>query len=104
MSKILSDGVEKVIKTKRMVTGVKCDICGKVMPIKRDNESRYFRVITGHNDWGNESCESIEQKEICPNCIDKFVSKYLQDVEGTEYINIETEYAVAEAKWEVDVS
>lgn len=102
MSEVLSEVVKEIVQKKRMVTGIKCDICGKVVPIKKDNDSRYFRVVTGHNDWGNDSCDSVESKDICPECIADFTSKYLQNVQGTEYINIDTEYATGYMRTEED--
>lgn len=79
MTKIYSDEVKAVVyKKKRMIEGVKCDVCDRIIPPYKNwilNEaSRYFVVMTGHNDWGNDSCDSIECQDICPGCIDKFVS------------------------------
>ena len=101
MSEVLSEVVEEIVQRKRMITGVKCDICGKIVPIKKGNDSRYFRV-TGHNDWGNDSCESVEGKDICPECIADFTSKYLQNVQGSDYINIDTNYAAGYMRTEED--
>ena len=97
MSKVYdeNDCRKIVVKKECKVTGVKCDICGKIIPATSlyiQKESKYFRVITGHHDWGNDSHESIEHKDICPECIDAFVSKYLKDAYRSEYIEVETEY------------
>lgn len=91
MSKLYSDEVKEVVyKKKRKILGVKCDICDGI--VKHNSESnRYFDVMTGHRDWGNDSCESIEHQDICPKCIAGFVSEYLSDCSDTGYINIEIE-------------
>lgn len=95
MSEILSREVKEVVTAKvRMLEGIKCDVCGKVIPAKKYkyDSNKYFEVTTGHHDWGNDSCESIEYRDICPDCISGYVSDYLKDVDGSEYIEVETEY------------
>lgn len=91
--KILSkESEEVVVRTKRRVTGVECDVCKRVIePTSyREDSSRYFEVTTGHNDWGNDSCESIEHFDICPTCIGEFVTKYAQEADGSEYLDLKT--------------
>lgn len=101
MSEILSETTETVVKIKRKVTGIKCDICEKIIPVNRGRESMYFEVYTGHNDWGNDSCESLETKDVCPDCINKFTTEYLQHAPGTSrYIEIITTYASSYERWE----
>ena len=97
MSEILSEGIKKVkVVTTKEVTGVKCDICGKVIPVGKYpfDEHKYYDVMTGHRDWGNDSCESIEHRDICPDCLVGFVADYFKDNEySSAYMEIETEYA-----------
>lgn len=93
--KNLSKEAEQVVyRTKRRVESVTCDICERVITPdpKRADSSRYFRVITGHNDWGNDSCDSIEHYDICPHCIGSFVAKYALESTGTEYLEMRNEY------------
>ena len=96
MAEILSKETKQVVyKTVRKLEGIKCDICGKVIPAKmrgRSSENRYFEVETGHNDCGDDSYESIEFKDICPGCISKFMTEYIEKVKGSEYIEVETTY------------
>lgn len=107
--KLVSKEVEEVIKAeKRTVTGVRCDICGKELRYKyRQNSDyleerpKYFEVTTGHHDWGNDSCESIQHKDICLECIVDFTSDYLSSASGTEYIEVETHWCWPE-KVDVD--
>lgn len=107
--KLVSKEVEEVIKAeKRTVTGVRCDICGKSLRYTYCPNStyvkdspKYFEVTTGHHDWGNDSHESIERMDVCPECIIEFVSRYLSEAESTEHINVETHWCWAE---KVDVN
>ncbi len=90
---------KKVTKYLERIIKTKCDVCKREIPnfepCKRE-KSRFFRVITGHHDWGNDSCDSIKEYEICPDCIQDFVEKYIKKVDGTDYIDIETDYASEE--------
>lgn len=54
----------------------------------------YYEVRTGHNDWGNDSIDSVEHKIICRNCLTKEYADYVERAsEGinTEYIEMEHE-------------
>ena len=44
---------EKMIKT-RIVAKILCDSC------KKEMSNDYFNFSTGHNDWGNDSADSVE--------------------------------------------
>lgn len=94
MSKVLHNEVKKVIyRNVRALVGIRCDICERIALAEINNGKWpvYFEVTTGHNDWGNDSCESVEHQDICPDCINKFVAEYLSHVNGTsKYIEIET--------------
>ena len=98
------DSVEVVYRTKRTEKGIRCDVCERFIEADDDWASRerrkYFKVMTGHRDWGNDSCDSIEHLDICPNCIDKFVSDYLHDGSDTAYIEIETELTYPNVHWD----
>lgn len=75
-------------------------VCQKEIPNfdeTRDlRKSRYFEVTTGHRLWGNDSLDSIRDYNICPNCIQKFIKDYIEKVENTYYIDIETTVASEE--------
>lgn len=100
--KIPGEKKKIVYRTVCELIGVKCDICGRVIesPSKEDqynwmdDKYKYYSVVTGHYDWGNDSCDSIRYYDICPECITKFVSDYLTDKKGyrSAYINIETKH------------
>ena len=83
MSEILSEGKEEIYRTKRKLTGIKCDNCENVVPAGKYNtdENEFYRVTTGHREWGNDSIDSISYYDICPCCIKRFVMDYLKDSE-----------------------
>lgn len=103
---IIKGKEREVIRSRRYeVEGIKCDICGTVIkpPSKDDRydwrkpEHEYYSVTTGHNDWGNDSGDSVRHRHICPNCIIKFVEAYFTNSDfykksPTAYIEIETEH------------
>lgn len=106
MSVILDhEAVEVVTRKKTKIMSVKCDRCGKEILPKpyrdRDDSSKYYKVTTGHHDWGNDSCDSIEHRDICHQCIGNFTTEYFQDGRDTAYIEIETAYS-HEHMWEWD--
>ncbi len=72
-------------REKRKLKYLRCDCCNK----KIINSNCYYDVIIGHHDWGNDSIDSIQDKEICEECINNFVNTYLSEANGTEYINIQ---------------
>lgn len=74
-----------------------CDICGKEFNYKsgvgREKIASYYRIVTGHYDWGNDSCESVETRDACcDGCLSKFIQDWLGDKDvacsNTAYINI----------------
>ena len=63
-----------------------CDICKKDIDIKK----QCYEVTTGHNDLGNDSCESVEYHDVCSDeCLKKEFDLYLNSKYHTKYINIE---------------
>lgn len=81
-----------------------CDICKAVIYEKKyDTESsagdpiQYYRVTTGHHDWGNDSVDSIDTYDICsPECMAVIMGKYYDQsycenssMRNTEYITVE---------------
>lgn len=99
MSKVFGKTEEIIKTTVRVLDGIRCDKCGKVISANLINTNRkaarYFKVTTGHNDWGLESPESINHVDICPECINEFVKSYLEKGSDTAYIEIETDLCYA---------
>jgi len=90
--------IDKVPSTKYLI----CDICKRLiykqnMDSKRINIKpvHWYEVTTGHYDWGNDSCDSIEHYDVCPKCLNKVFHEYFNRSSkgsNTEYINIEHNY------------
>lgn len=97
---VLSKDTKEVVKAQvRELKAVRCDVCGKDLPTEVTaagshikTRPMYFAVTTGHHDWGNDSCDSIEHLDVCPSCISGFVSGYLSEADSTQYIDIETKH------------
>lgn len=65
---------------------IKCDSCGE----KIKERERFWKVMTGHNSWGNDSVDSIEHNDICDKCIGDFSKDYFTGADyGTEYFEAE---------------
>lgn len=67
-----------------------CDICKK--EIEKGKE--YWEATTGHHDWGNDSCDSIEYFDICSDiCLMMKFGEYIDRSQktryNTEYIEVE---------------
>ena len=105
MAIILSENSEQVVyKTKRIEKGIECDICGKFIEAtdkwNRNDITKYFEVCTGHHDWGNDSWESVKNRDVCPDCIEKFVINYLKNCSGTAHIEIKTTHTFPRCHWD----
>lgn len=87
--------VEEVIRT-----DIVCDVCKKTI-LSKDTEPihfcdeklvSYYEVMTGHNDWGNDSCDSYENSDICTDCIGKYFEQYIKSSKrgrNTAFINVD---------------
>ena len=76
-------------KTERVMTSEKryCDICG------REITDHHWHILTGHHDWGNDSCDSIETFDVCSEyCLYELFDNYTKESNNdmnTQYIEIE---------------
>lgn len=71
---------------KKTLVKVTCDVCKKEINTVND----YYEVTTGHNDWGNDSYDSVEYKDICSDkCLKQEFDSYLKSSYDSKYINIE---------------
>jgi hypothetical protein len=67
-----------------------CDNCGKHLDITKQNGT-YYSVFSGHDEWGNDSCDSIEESDACcDECLTALVNEWLEGWKGysTAYIDI----------------
>lgn len=99
------DYIEKpTIEKVKDVAYLYCDKCGKLIYKKTlstnnyNNPVQWFKVTTGHHDWGNDSVDSIETKELCCECIKSEFEQYHNyatktngegNIMNSEYIEIE---------------
>lgn len=93
------DYIEKqVVKKEPCIEYLICDICDTLIKksnignrVKSNNLVEWYFVRTGHNDWGNDSCDSVESFEVCPECLNKVFHEYFKRSTGrnSEYMNIE---------------
>ena len=80
---------KKLVEQEVIVSGFcSCDICGKVIyeyfGNNRSRHDEYWTLITGHNDWGNDSCESVESLDLCSKeCCIKALENYLDEYSGS---------------------
>ena len=73
---------------KEIVDKLTCDICGK--EIKEGK--LYYSVTTSHDDWGNDSIDSIEYKDICSDeCLRNELENYIKFESDTKHISIDKE-------------
>ena len=83
-------------KTENVMTSEKryCDICG------REITGHHWRIRTGHYDWGNDSCDSIEYFDVCSvDCFRAVFEDYVKKSNN----NMNTEYFEVEHKRWMDV-
>lgn len=92
MAYLFDDASERrVYRSEKLVTHIVCDCCEKHIPtdfaVPREDRG-YFHVTTGHNDWGNDSCDSVEWRDLCPECAEKVFADYISKARGSEYIEL----------------
>jgi len=58
-----------------------CDVCDGII-----ENNGYWELTTGHHDWGNDSCESIEHFDICSKaCLRKKFDEYVKESGDSDY-------------------
>lgn len=84
-----------------------CDVCKRLIykrsikdKSKNKNMVSFWKLTTGHNDWGNDSCESVECFALCSEeCAKVKFVEYLEDSaegENTMYFAIVRESDLGE--------
>lgn len=87
--------VQRMVK-KDVTVGLErtCDVCGKLILKKNEDKitcciGKHWGLTIGHYDWGNDSCDSVEQYDICSaECLEKELQKYVQRG-GTAFFDVE---------------
>ena len=88
---------KEIKKIQETEVGIACDICKRKIKEEKDYESVYrtkmshfYEVTTHHNDWGNDSIDSYEYRDICgEECLFKFLKEYFDGTDGTLQCEIE---------------
>ena len=58
-----------------------CDVCKKEI----EKGKGYWKLTTGHHDWGNDSCESIEHFDVCSQmCLTSKFAEYLDESDAND--------------------
>lgn len=97
MIKKITKKVIKEVEETISSVGV-CDVCGKEFNyyeegFNKTKRAHYYHIVTGHYDWGNDSCDSIESKDACSDeCLSRFTQEWLKNKDvirsDTAYIEI----------------
>lgn len=86
---------KEIIGCAREIIGVRCDNCKKIIFPKSETckENLYYKITTGHHDWGNDSIDSIKHFDLCQDCLNDFVAKKLDGNQSkSSYMDISTEH------------
>ena len=87
--------ITKIVETKKNITEqIICDVCRKVIADTEKPRAKYWRLMTCHGDWGNDSCESITYFDLCSAyCIEKKLEDYFENCERsyTQEFNLSQE-------------
>ena len=77
--------INKIVKTtKRITEKVTCDVCGKTIADENNRYAEYWTLTTGHQDWGNDSCESYEDFDLCSkDCVQEKLNEYFDNCEDS---------------------
>ena len=82
-----------------------CDECGKEVQFyitghKTYADLEYYDVTTGHDDWGNDSCDSIEHNGYCcADCLRKAFDKWVEENEHSSTAYFEIHKEVYSNRW-----
>jgi len=76
---------KEVTVVKNIEIGISCDVCGGKI-----DKDFFYQITTGHEDWGNDSVESIEERDVCSDeCLRAELEAYLEEKHLTKYFEIE---------------
>ena len=73
---MVQSDIRKIIRSEKIVTGIKCDHCGRNIR----NTEDYWNVTFSHSDWGVNSADSYEYKDYCSKeCLASVFLEYLNE-------------------------
>ena len=98
---MIKEKIVEVTEKRHVAIALVCDVCGKDIPANKETAGKpkyrtqkFMEVTTGHNDWGNDSVDSVEVHHICSTeCMDKFMRNFYMTFcnnsdSATDYIEI----------------
>ena len=78
----MSRNYEKKLVAKHVLSGKTCDVCGKESS-HRPEFDKWIYFSHQHYDWGNDSCESLEEFDVCSGeCFKEKLASSLEELEG----------------------
>lgn len=84
--------IKEVVHREEVITGRKCDFCGKDITREEGKPYNYLLITTHHHDWGNDSCDSYRERDCCSlECALPFIEEYLRETLGNVYNTKEIE-------------
>lgn len=87
--------------TKPITKKVTCDICGKTIADEKNRYAEYWTLVTGHSDWGNDSCESYDDFDLCSkDCVKEKLNGYFDDCEHSNT----QEFELRQSTISIDIS
>ena len=98
----MKEKINLIVKTTKPITEkVICDVCGKTIADRNNRDAEYWTLTTGHNDWGNDSCDSYEDFDLCSkDCVKEKLNKYFDDCERSHT----QEFALRQTTISIDIS
>lgn len=90
-----------------------CDICKKRIytdvkgnPKLSGQLIEYYNIVSGHNDWGNDSIESRESSIVCKECLTTALMQYKNAAERNPhnscYIEVEHQFSYDDGEYKED--
>lgn len=98
----MKNKINKTVKiTKSITEKVTCDVCGKTIADEKHRYAEYWTLTTGHNDWGNDSCESYEDFDLCSKgCVQKKLNEYFDNCKDSNT----QEFELSQDTIQIDIS
>jgi len=81
---------KEVTEVKMVTIARKCDVCGKIHKGKYTPDE-WHTFSHSHNEWGNDSVDSIEHHEVCsPKCYLVKFKECIKDLSGRNSAEIDS--------------
>lgn len=79
---------KEVLKKEKVLQKITCDNCKT--NINESTNDHYYEVTTCHDDWGNDSIDSLMHYDFCSyKCLSENMEVYFETANGSEKYEIE---------------